>query len=195
MVNGLQFGSLYILMAVMLIAGILINRSGRLGKAVMAALGWTVVFAAGFLLFSFRDDLGMVAQRLRSEATGQPTQQGRAMRVPMAMDGHFWVEAMVNGEPVKFLIDSGATMTTVGPETASRARLQVSPKADQLVRTGAGVIRVARTKADRVSFGSIERRNVSMHVARGENVNVLGMNFLSTLSRWSVEGRWLVMVP
>src|SRR5687768_674381 len=114
MVNGLQFGSLYILMAVMLVLGILINRSGRIGRAFVAAMGWTVVFSAGFLLFSFRDDLGFVAQRLRSEATGQPTQQGRAMRVPMAMDGHFWVEAMVNGRPVKFLIDSGATMTTVG---------------------------------------------------------------------------------
>jgi aspartyl protease family protein len=44
-------------------------------------------------------------------------------------------------------------------------------------------------------MGSIERRNLAMHVAQGENVNVLGMNFLSTLSRWSVEGRWLVMVP
>jgi aspartyl protease family protein len=195
MINGLQFGSLYILMAVMLVAGILINRSGRFGRALVAAFGWAVVFAAGFLLFSFRDDLGLVAQRLRSEATGQATQQGRAMRVPMAMDGHFWVEARVNGKIVKFLVDSGATMTTVGPETARRAGLRVRGKADQLVRTGAGVINVARTRADEVAFGSIERRNVAMHVASGENVNVLGMNFLSTLSRWSVEGRWLVMVP
>jgi aspartyl protease family protein len=195
MVNGLQFGSIYILMAVMLVAGILINRSGRFGRALVSAAGWAVVFAAGFLLFSFRDDLGLVAQRLRSEATGQPTQQGRAMRVPMAMDGHFWVEALVNGVPVKFLVDSGATMTTVGPETARRSGLRVNGKADQLVRTGAGVISVARTRADAVSFGSIQRRNLAMHVAAGENVNVLGMNFLSTLSRWSVEGRWLVMVP
>lgn len=195
MINGLQFGSLYILIATMLVAGILINRSGRFGRALVAGFGWTVVFAAGFLLFSFRDNLGFVAQRLRSEATGQAVQQGRAMRVPMAMDGHFWVEAQVNGEIVKFLVDSGATMTTVGPSTARRAGLQVRGKPDQLVRTGAGVINVARTRAQEVSFGSIERRNVAMHVAQGENVNVLGMNFLSTLSRWSVEGRWLVMVP
>lgn len=195
MINGLQFGSLYLLIAVMLVAGILINRSGRIGRAVVAAFGWTVVFAAGFLLFSFRDDLGFVAQRLRSEATGQAVQQGRAMRVPMAMDGHFWIDAQVNGETVKFLVDSGATMTTVGPDTARRAGLQVRGKADQLVRTGAGIINVARTRAEEVSFGSIERRNLAMHVAQGENVNVLGMNFLSTLRRWSVEGRWLVMVP
>jgi aspartyl protease family protein len=195
MMNGVQFGTLYIVMAVMLVAGIMINRSGRFGRALVTAAGWAVVFAAGFVLFSFRDDLGLVGQRLRAEATGEPIRQGRAMRVPMALDGHFWVDAMVNGEKVKFLIDSGATMTTVGPLTAQRAKLDVSPKADQLVRTGAGVITVARTRATAVTMGSIERRNLAMHVAQGENVNVLGMNFLSTLSRWSVEGRWLVMVP
>ncbi|QIK77585.1 TIGR02281 family clan AA aspartic protease [Sphingomonas piscis] len=193
MTNGLQFGSLYILISVLLVSGVLMSRSGRIGRAVVAAFGWLVVFAAGFVLFSFRDDLGMVAQRLKSEATGVPVRQGTTVRVPMAIDGHFWVNASVNGQEVSFLVDSGATMTTIGPLTARRARLQVSPKADQLVRTGAGVIKVSRARADEVEVGSIRRSNVAMHVAAGENVNVLGMNFLSTLSRWSVEGRWLVM--
>ena len=193
--NGVQFGSVYILMSLLLVAGVLMNRSGRVGRTIVTAAGWLVVFAAGFILFTFRDDLGFVTQRLRAEATGEPVQQGKAMRIPMAVDGHFWVEATVNGEKIKFLIDSGATMTTIGSPTAARARLRVSPKADQLVRTGAGVIRMSRTRADEIAIGSIKRERLLMHVAQGESVNVLGMNFLSTLSRWSVEGRWLVMVP
>jgi len=195
MTNGLQFGSVYMLMSVVLVAGLLMRRSGNVGRALVAAAGWTIVFAAGFVLFSFRDDLGFVRQRLEAEVTGAPVEQGKQIRVPMALDGHFWVDADVNGESVRFLVDSGATMTTIGPQTARRAGIYVSPKADQLVRTGAGVIRVSRARADEVAIGSIERRNVAIHVARGENVNVIGMNFLSTLKRWGVEGRWLVLVP
>ncbi|HZB69456.1 MAG TPA: TIGR02281 family clan AA aspartic protease, partial [Sphingomicrobium sp.] len=138
---------------------------------------------------------GLVAQRLRAEATGAPVEQGAEIRIPMAIDGHFWVEASVNGEPVKFLVDSGATMTTIGRDTAERADVEVSASPDQIVRTGNGLIRVSRGRARSLEIGSIERRDVRMHVADNENLNVLGMNFLSSLQRWGVEGRWLVLVP
>jgi aspartyl protease family protein len=36
---------------------------------------------------------------------------------------------------------------------------------------------------------------MAMHVTSSEQLNVLGMNFLSSLKRWGVEGRWLVLVP
>ena len=43
--------------------------------------------------------------------------------------------------------------------------------------------------------GTIERHDLAVHVADDEDLNVLGMNFLSSLQRWGVEGRWLVLVP
>ena len=64
-----------------------------------------------------------------------------------------------------------------------------------MVRTGGGVIRVATAYADQVSVGPIERDGMRLHVAQGEDLNVLGMNFLSSLDRWGVEGRWLVLQP
>jgi aspartyl protease family protein len=136
-----------------------------------------------------------VAQRLRAEATGEPVIQGQEIRIPMAIDGHFWVDALVNGQRVKFLIDSGATMTTVGRDTAAEVGMTVSPTRNQIVRTGNGFIRVATGRADRLEVGSIERDNLPVHVADDEDLNVLGMNFLSSLQRWGVEGRWLILVP
>jgi aspartyl protease family protein len=112
----------------------------------------------------------------------------------MAIDGHFWVDAKLNGKDVHFLVDSGATMTTVDRDTAKAAGIQVSPRADQYVRTGNGVIRVSSGRADELEVGGITRHDVGLQVAENDDLNVLGMNFLSTLSRWSVEGRWLVMV-
>ena len=120
--------------------------------------------------------------------------QGRETRIPMAIDGHFWVNARLNGRDVKFLVDSGATMTTVDRETAKEAGIQVSQRRDQFVRTGNGIIRVSSGRADELSVGGIVRRDVGVQVADNDDLNVLGMNYLSTLSRWGVEGRWLILV-
>ena len=49
------------------------------------ALAWVAIFAAGFVLFTFRDNFGWVAQRLKAEAVGTPVQQGRETRIPMAL--------------------------------------------------------------------------------------------------------------
>jgi aspartyl protease family protein len=101
---------------------------------------------------------------------------------------------MVNGKPVKFLVDSGATMTTIDREEAMAAGVPVSPRRDQFVRTGNGIIRVSTGRADELQVGGIVRRDVGLQIADNDDLNVLGMNFLSSLDRWGVEGRWLVLV-
>ena len=193
MTNDLHLGSLYLLMAIMLVAGSLIGRRGSLGTTLTMLLAWIVIFGAGFVVFTFRDDLGYVAQRLHSEATGEPVEVGRQIRIPMAIDGHFWVEAELNGEPVRFLIDSGATMTTIDQEAALRTGVGINPNRTQLVRTGNGIIRVALGRADTLSVADITRRDMAVHVAANDDLNVLGMNWLSSLKRWGVEGRWLIL--
>ena len=193
MTNDWMLGSLYLLMALMLVAGSLIARRERFAKLMTFALAWIAIFGAGFVLFTFRDDLGYVAQRLRSEASGEPVVEGQQVRIPMAIDGHFWVEASLNGIPVKFLVDSGATMTTIGRATAEAAGVTVSANRTQIVRTGNGMLRVSTGRADSLAIGPIERSSVGLHVTENEELNVLGMNYLSTMNRWGVEGRWLFL--
>ena len=195
MTNDLMLGGVYILMAVMLVLGSLMARREPAAKMITMALAWVAIFAGGFILFTFRDDFGWVAQRLKAEAVGTPVQEGVETRIPMAIDGHFWVEGRINGEKVKFLVDSGATMTTIDRETALKAGVSVSPQRDQFVRTGNGIIRVSTGRAGELQVGGIVRRDIGLQVADNDNLNVLGMNFLSSLSRWGVEGRWLVLVP
>jgi len=191
--NDWMLGSLYLLMALMLVAGSLIARRERFAKLATFALAWIAIFGAGFVLFTFRDDLGYVAQRLRAEASGVPVVEGQQIRIPMAIDGHFWVEASLNGVPVKFLVDSGATMTTIGRATAESAGVAVSANRTQVVRTGNGMLRVSTGRADTLAIGPIERSSVGLHVTENEDLNVLGMNYLSTMNRWGVEGRWLIL--
>jgi len=195
MTNDLMLGGVYILMAMMLVLGSLMARREPAAKLATMALAWVTIFGAGFVLFTFRDNLAWVGQRLKAEAIGTPVEQGRETRIPMAIDGHFWVKATLNGKPVKFLVDSGATMTTVDRDTAVAAGVDVSPRRDEFVRTGNGVIRVSSGRADQLIVGGIVRRDVGLQVADNDDLNVLGMNYLSSLSRWGVEGRWLVLVP
>ena len=193
MTNDVMLGSLYLLMAMMLVLGALINRREPVAKMLVMALAWVAIFGGGFVLFTFRDDLNLIAQRLKTEATGEPIIAGSEVRIPMAIDGHFWVEGSINGSPVKFLVDSGATVTTIDRATAVRAGATVEEARDQMVRTGNGMIRVSRGRAQSLQIAAIERENVGLHIVDGDDMNVLGMNFLSSLSRWGVEGRWLVL--
>ena len=196
MTNDLMLVGVYIMMAMMLVLGALMARREPAAKLVKMALAWIVIFAAGFVLFTFRDDFGYLAERLKAEAIGTPVTEGQVTRIPMAIDGHFWVQAKLNGQDVKFLVDSGATMTTIGTETARAAGIEVNPQRNQVVRTGNGIIKVATGRANTLEVGPIERRDMNLHIAGTDaDLNVLGMNFLSSLQRWGVEGRWLILVP
>jgi aspartyl protease family protein len=193
MTNDLMLGGLYLLMAMMLVLGSLMSRREPFANLVKMALMWVTIFGAGFILFTFRDNLGFVAQRLKAEALGTPVVEGKTVRIPMAIDGHFWVDATINGVPAKFLVDSGATVTTIGRGLAASAALENDEGRDQLVRTGNGIVKVSAARARTIEVGTIERDNQRIYVADNDDLNVVGMNFLSSLKRWSVEGRWLIL--
>ena len=193
--NDVMLGSIYLLMAAMLVFAALISRREPLGRMVTYVLAWIAIFGAGFVLFTFRDNFNYVWQRVRAEATGAPVHEGKELRVPMAIDGHFWIPAEMNGVEVRFLVDSGATMTTVDQATAAKAQIDVQGASHEIVKTGNGFVRVAVGRVSDFKVGPMVRRNFAVHVTNnGDDLNVLGMNFLSTLQSWSVEGRWLVLV-
>lgn len=195
MTNDIMLGGLYLLMAMMLVLGSLMSRREPFAKLIKMALMWVAIFGGGFILFTFRDNLGYVTQRLKAEALGTPVVEGRSVRIPMAIDGHFWVDATINGVPAKFLVDSGATVTTVGSALAAQAGLDDENSHDQMVRTGNGIVKVSSARARSIAVGSIERRDQRIYVADNDDLNVVGMSFLSSLRRWGVEGRWLVLEP
>ncbi len=195
MTNDMMLGGLYLLMAMMLVLGSLMSRREPFAKMLTMMLAWVSIFGAGFILFTFRDNLGWVGQRLKAEALGTPVTEGKTVRIPMAIDGHFWVDASINGVPAKFLVDSGATVTTVGNALAAEAQLETDGANDQLVRTGNGIVKVSSARADSITIGSIERRDQRVYIAGNDDLNVVGMSFLSSLKRWGVEGRWLILQP
>ena len=115
----------------------------------------------------------------------------------MAEDGHFWLRAEVNGTPVDFMIDTGATLTAVSAKTAKRAGLEPRPGGIPVrLSTANGTITADITTIDELRFGNVAARGLDAVTTPtlGET-NVIGMNLLSRLKSWRVEENTLILVP
>lgn len=187
---------LYLLGVLVLVASAFVVRRVKLGTAAKMFAGWVLIFAAAFIIFTFKDEFAALGSRLVVAVQGgqeMETAPGET-RVRLASDGHFWVEAEMNGERVRFLVDSGATTTSISHETAQRVGIDPSGGLPALVKTANGTVPVQRGRADTLRVGNIERRNVAVHVSEAfGDMNVIGMNFLSSLRSWGVEGRTLIL--
>jgi aspartyl protease family protein len=122
---------------------------------------------------------------------------GRELHVQMSPDGHFWVVASINGVKRRMLIDSGATVTAISDGTARAASVDAGTGLAPIVLQTANGMAPARTgSVDELRVGNIVARNLKIVTSPGlGNMDVLGMNFLSKLDSWRVEGRTLVLVP
>ena len=122
---------------------------------------------------------------------------GKELRVKMASDGHFWVKASINGVDRRMLIDSGATVTAISEETARAAGVDTGAGLTPvMLRTANGVARAETGSMDELRIGNIVARNLRTVTAPGlGSLDVLGMNFLTKLDSWRVEGRTLILVP
>ncbi len=187
---------IYLFIVLFMVASAFAVRRVPIGKTLKMVLAWVLIFGALFAIFALRDDFRSLGNRLWAAIAGSDTQevQGRELRIAMADDGHFWVNGEINGRTVRFLVDSGATVTTIGPETARDTGVERSG-GRTLVDTANGIAEVDRGRANLLKLGPIERSDFSLFIAREDATNVIGMNFLSSLSRWSVEGRTLVLRP
>ena len=122
---------------------------------------------------------------------------GKELRIGMAPDGHFWVRATLNGVERRMLVDSGATITAISSDTARKARVDIAAGIAPIVlRTANGSVPARAGRVDELHVGNIVARNLRVVTSPGlGNMDVLGMNFLSRLHSWRVEGRTLILVP
>ena len=130
------------------------------------------------------------------ERGGQEVEGGE-VRLRMSPDGHFWANVTLDGVERRMLVDSGATVTAVSERTAARAELKPGRAGvPMLIRTANGTVTARTATVGELELGAIVARDLGVVVspAFGE-VDVLGMNFLSRLKSWRVEGRTLVLTP
>ena len=187
----------YLLGCLLLVGSALVVRRLPLGQTLKMMLAWALIFGAIFAVIALRHDFLALGQRLLGEATGGAGQEvrGEDLRIRRSADGHFWADAEVNGRAVRFMIDSGATTTTMSAAAARGAGIEPRDNFGVMVETANGTVVMQRGSIARFRVGPIARENLSAHIAPNDMVNVIGMNFLSSLRGWGVEGDVLVLRP
>ena len=190
-----QHLAFYAIAAALLI--MLLQRIPYVGRVIRFAFSLGLLAFLIFVLLQqapYQPELSSITQRL-----GLDDQQvaGRELRVRMSPDGHFWVVASINGVERRMLIDSGATVTAISASTARAAGVDAGTGITPVVLRTANGMAPAQTGAiEELRVGNIVARNLRIVTSPGlGNIDVLGMNFLSRLESWRVEGRTLILVP
>jgi len=179
-------------------SGVVVGARGNLGRNLRYLGIWVAIFALVAVLASFRPELSRIGGRLKGEldpAGGEVA--GGALRLPKRNDGHFWVRAEVNGRPILFMIDTGASDIILTRDAARTAGIDPSSLVfASPMQTANGQARSAPVTLDRLNVGPIERHRIRAMVGgEGLDVNLLGMAFLDTLSSYRVEDQALLLVP
>lgn len=202
-VSGDRIGRGFYIAAFGAIAAVGILGSGmRFGAVLRSLAAWTLVILALVAVYQYRYELQDFASRVTAGLVpGSPlslTDSSGNHRVELDKlpDGHFGVRANVDGSPVDFVVDTGATTTVLTFQDAQRAGIDMQGLSFTVpVSTANGGALTARAVASEIAIGSIKRRNVPILVAEDHALgqSLLGMNFLGTLSGYDVRGDRMIL--
>ncbi len=182
---------------ILLLLSSLAARRLPLGYVAKAAFAWIAIFAALFAIFSFRFEFRPVWERVKADISGTAGQSvsGEDITIRRQDDGHYWLQVDVNGKPVRFMIDSGATTTAVNADTARETGIQVDSNGYPVfLNTANGNVAAQRGIIQSLKIGAHEigQHNVVVSESFGDT-NVLGMNFLDSMQSWKVEANVMTL--
>ena len=157
-----------------------------------------VSLGAGLMAVRHLENTGGTPKAMTSTPAPIPVSASPAARnvvLTKGRNGHFEVEARVDGRRLEFLVDTGASHIALRERDAGRLGIFLRPS-DFTVRvsTANGMTKGARVQLRTVEIGDIVVRDVPaiVHSDEGLGVNLLGMSFLSRV-RWTHERGKLVL--
>ncbi|AYF01201.1 retropepsin-like aspartic protease family protein [Paracoccus yeei] len=180
----------YLVLLLVAVGGFLLfELRARPGKTLRLAAAWAMIFLGVIALAGLWGDIRQaVAPQARML-------EGGRIEVPMGGDGHFHLTARVNGQPVRFVIDTGATTIALAEDDARRAG--IDPDSLAFVgqaRTANGMVQTATVMLDSLTIGEIAEYDVPAVVLRSDlDLSLMGMSYLSRFARVSIEGNRLIL--
>ena len=188
---------LYYGMLAMLVGSGALAMQRSFGEAARNLGIWALIGVVLSAVFVFKDDAQNFASRLTAglipgRAAVVTDAEGRkSVILYMGENGHYQVDATINGVSVPMMVDTGATMIALSFEDADRIGLNpASLNFSSTVMTANGPARTAYVTLPEVDVAGIRRTNIAAGIAeRGKlSGSLLGMNFLSQLKSFSFSG-------
>lgn len=159
------------------------------------AVIWVGIFLVGLVGYSFKDPLMAILMPDIAQEKKINSQES-VLTVRAAPDGHFYVTADVEGVPIRFMIDTGATHVSLTYADAKRIGHQPSPSDfTQQSMTANGPAMSAALTLNSITIRDLRLNNVRASVMKEQpGISLLGLSFLSRLKSWTVQGDTLEMV-
>ncbi len=163
----------------------------RMG-ATMLTLMWILFLL--LLMYLFDGFLANKSPPIPEPMTVTNTTNSPEVRLQRTREGHYLSTGAINGSPVIFLLDTGATHVVIPLHIANRLGLEAGQTNHSI--TANGTVTTYATELDRISIGTIELRHISAAINPNthEDVILLGMTFLKHLE-FSQRGDTLTLKP
>lgn len=160
------------------------------GKTMQQAIAWGLIFLGVIAAIGLWDDIRQTVRPRQAMLT----EAGR-IEVPRANDGHYYLTLGINGTPVEFMVDTGASQMVLTAGDARRAGIDTADLAYVgRAMTANGEVRTAPVRLDRVELGDVSDRNLRAWVNEGDmDRSLLGMSYLQRWSRMEITGGALVL--
>lgn len=181
-----------VILGAAMIGWLVTESRNSLGRTARSLIVWGLLFIglmAGYGLWGdIRNDI-VPRQSVLEDGAG--------IAVPRSQDGHFHLTLNVDGVPVDFLVDTGATDIVLTLEDARRVGIDPENLAFLgRARTANGIVETAYTSVGSVGLGPIRFERVQVAVNGGEmQGSLLGMAFLSRFGRIEIADNRLLLEP
>lgn len=188
---------IYLLLLILPISALIARRVPVL-RVVLSLVSWAVIAGSLLVVITERERFDPYLQYVtRLLKMDDQNVVGEETRIRMSADGHFWAKVTIDGVNRRMLVDSGATLTALSTATAAAASLDVRDNLIPIVlNTANGRIQARSATVRDLKLGDIVARDLPVVVSPAfGDTDVLGMNFLSKLKSWRVEGSTLILVP
>jgi aspartyl protease family protein len=154
------------------------------------ALIWIALLAGAS--FFFDDALEKIKNPNQTVTTHVNNEGEHEIVLKQNRQGHYVANGQINGQPVQFLLDTGATNVAIPEHIANQLKLKKGMSHQTVTANGTSTSYM--TRLDSISLGSLEMQNVPASISQGMQFDeiLLGMSFLKHL-KITQQGKLLTL--
>ncbi|MEZ5676316.1 aspartyl protease family protein [Thalassovita litoralis] len=182
-------GAYLVLLLIAVVVWFLAQNRQTLNKTLQQALVWVFLFIGLIAAVGLWDDIRSTVRPM------QAVHGNGKIELPRAPNGHFYLTAQVNGTPIRFVVDTGATDIVISSDDAKAAGIDTRNLAFVgEAMTANGTVKTAPVRLKQVSVGPIDDHNVRAWVNGGQmDTSLMGMSYLQRFSKIEMTPRALVL--